>query len=87
MQHTAPVDRCEVLKIEDNCECRDVVESYMKIHPLSSKGNDGGNRQICVNDVILTVLQMKGAYNPLKPELNTSAQHCLTRFFTGNFVS
>jgi hypothetical protein len=25
--------------------------------------------------------------NPLKPELNPSAQRCLTRFFTGDFVS
>jgi hypothetical protein len=26
-------------------------------------------------------------FNPLKPELNPSAQRCLTRFFTGDFVS
>jgi hypothetical protein len=25
--------------------------------------------------------------NPLKPELNPSAQHCLTRFFTRDFAS
>jgi hypothetical protein len=25
--------------------------------------------------------------NPLTPELNPSAQRCLTRFFTGDFVS
>jgi hypothetical protein len=25
--------------------------------------------------------------NPLTPELNPSAQHCLTRFFTGDFAS
>jgi hypothetical protein len=25
--------------------------------------------------------------NPLTPELNPSAQRCLTRFFTGNFAS
>jgi hypothetical protein len=25
--------------------------------------------------------------NSLTPELNPSAQHCLTRFFTGDFVS
>jgi hypothetical protein len=28
-----------------------------------------------------------GAVNPLTPELNPSAQRCLTRFFTGDFVS
>jgi hypothetical protein len=27
------------------------------------------------------------AINPLTPELNTSAQRCLTRFYTGNFAS
>jgi hypothetical protein len=26
-------------------------------------------------------------FNPLTPELNPSAQRCLTRFFTGNFSS
>jgi hypothetical protein len=26
-------------------------------------------------------------FNPLTPELNPSAQRCLTRFFTGNFAS
>jgi hypothetical protein len=26
-------------------------------------------------------------FNPLTPELNPSAQRCLTRFFTGDFVS
>jgi hypothetical protein len=25
-------------------------------------------------------------FNPLTPELNPSAQRCLTRFFTGNFA-
>jgi hypothetical protein len=25
-------------------------------------------------------------FNPLTPELNPSAQRCLTRFFTGDFV-
>jgi hypothetical protein len=25
--------------------------------------------------------------NPLTPELNPSAQHCLTKFFTGDFAS
>jgi hypothetical protein len=28
-----------------------------------------------------------GAINPLTPELNPSAQRCLTRFFTGDFAS
>jgi hypothetical protein len=27
------------------------------------------------------------AYNPLMPELNPSAQRCLTIFFTGDFAS
>jgi hypothetical protein len=26
-------------------------------------------------------------FNPLKPEINLSAQCCLTRFFTGDFAS
>jgi hypothetical protein len=26
-------------------------------------------------------------FNPLTPELNTSAQSCLTRFFAGDFAS
>jgi hypothetical protein len=26
-------------------------------------------------------------FNPLTPELNLSAQRCLTRFFTGDFAS
>jgi hypothetical protein len=26
-------------------------------------------------------------FNPLKPELNPSAQRCLTRSYTGNFAS
>jgi hypothetical protein len=28
-----------------------------------------------------------GQINPLKPELNPSAQRCLTTFFTGDFAS
>jgi hypothetical protein len=27
------------------------------------------------------------AFNPLTPELNPSAQRCLTRYFTGEFAS
>jgi hypothetical protein len=27
------------------------------------------------------------SFNPLTPELNPSAQRCLTRFFTGDFAS
>jgi hypothetical protein len=27
------------------------------------------------------------SFNPLTPELNPSAQRCLTRFFTGDFDS
>jgi hypothetical protein len=26
-------------------------------------------------------------FNPLTPELNSSAQRCMTRFFTGDFAS
>jgi hypothetical protein len=29
----------------------------------------------------------RGKFNPLTPELNTSAQRCLTRFFTEDFAS
>jgi hypothetical protein len=29
----------------------------------------------------------KNKVNPLMPELNPSAQHCLLRFFTGDFSS
>jgi hypothetical protein len=28
-----------------------------------------------------------GLFNPLTPELNPSAQRCLTRYFTGDFAS
>jgi hypothetical protein len=31
--------------------------------------------------------ERKKAFNPLTPELNPSAQRCLTRFFTGDFAS
>jgi hypothetical protein len=32
-------------------------------------------------------LTFLSAFNPLTPELNPSAQRCLTRFFTGDFPS
>jgi hypothetical protein len=31
--------------------------------------------------------KLKEVLNPLTPELNPSAQRCLTRFFTGDFTS
>jgi hypothetical protein len=31
--------------------------------------------------------QIPGLFNPLTPELNPSAQRCLTRLFTGDFSS
>ena len=34
MRYIAPVAKCDVLEFEKYCECRYVVESYMKIHPL-----------------------------------------------------
>jgi hypothetical protein len=33
------------------------------------------------------LLVLKDYLNPLTPELNPSAQRCLTSFFTGNFAS
>jgi hypothetical protein len=32
-------------------------------------------------------IQLSYKLNPLTPELNPSAQRCLTRFFTGDFAS
>jgi hypothetical protein len=31
IRHTASADRCDVLEIENYCECRDVVECFMKV--------------------------------------------------------
>jgi hypothetical protein len=33
------------------------------------------------------VWHVMGWINPLTPELNPSAQRCLTRFFTGDFAA
>jgi hypothetical protein len=33
------------------------------------------------------LIEVKFTFNPLTPELNPSAQRCLTRFFTGDFAS
>jgi hypothetical protein len=33
------------------------------------------------------IIKQKASFNPLTPELNPSAQRCLTRFFTGYFDS
>jgi hypothetical protein len=35
--------------------------------------------------VLVDILQ--NLFNPLMPELNPSAQRCMTRFFTGDFAS
>jgi hypothetical protein len=35
----------------------------------------------------ITELLNSQTINPLTPELNPSAQRCLTRFFTGDFAS
>jgi hypothetical protein len=35
----------------------------------------------------MTVTKCVSQVNPLTPELNRSAQRCLTKFFTGNFAS
>jgi hypothetical protein len=32
-------------------------------------------------------INLQGHLNPLTPELNPSAQRCLTRLFTGDFAS
>jgi hypothetical protein len=37
--------------------------------------------------VIPNMKRVSYLFNPLTPELNPSAQRCLTRFFTGNFAS
>jgi hypothetical protein len=34
-----------------------------------------------------TIVYNKTAFNPLMPELNPSAQCCLTRLFAGDFAS
>jgi hypothetical protein len=48
-----------------------------------------GMRDVC-DDVQLACSagkSLRRTVNPLKPELNPSAQRCLTRFFTGEFAS
>jgi hypothetical protein len=42
-----------------------------------------GYNSDAINSGLRSALQVK----PLKPELNPSAQRCLTRFFTGQFAS
>jgi hypothetical protein len=37
--------------------------------------------------IFLFFKQKSTTVNPLTPELNRSAQRCLTRFFTGDFAS
>jgi hypothetical protein len=37
--------------------------------------------------LFISVYQYKNPINPLTPELNPSAQRCLTRLFTGDFAS
>jgi hypothetical protein len=38
-----------------------------------------------INECTEKVMHLVGTINRLKPELNPSAQRCLTRFFTGDF--
>jgi hypothetical protein len=47
---------------------------------------DSSKRMCAVNNTV-TVFVGKALFNLLNPELNPSAQRCLTRFFTGDFSS
>jgi hypothetical protein len=48
-----------------------------------------GDWRIKTNQEVNYILKVQNVigFNPLTPELNPSAQRCLTRFFTGNFAS
>jgi hypothetical protein len=39
------------------------------------------------SSTVLDKLMVPQSVNPLTPELNPSAQRCLTRYFTGDFAS
>jgi hypothetical protein len=43
--------------------------------------------EICLSIFRKSVEKNSNSINPLKPELNRSAQRCVTRFFTGDFAS
>jgi hypothetical protein len=51
--------------------CRDEVSVTMSELSVGVQGE-----KICLKD-----------FNPLTPQLKPSAQHCHTRFFTGDFAS
>jgi hypothetical protein len=65
--------------------CKHVLWNFAFLTLLRVKTpflNSLGGRMWMLNWLIIT------AYlNPLTPELNPSAQRCLTRFFTGDFAS
>jgi hypothetical protein len=52
-------------------------------------GNGKGVQIVYQNYFISAFRKIKEmtSVNPLTPELNPSAQHCLTRFYTGDFAS
>jgi hypothetical protein len=59
-------------------------------HPYKTRQNFSS---VCLNNYHALVGKLEDKkilqtfLNPLTPELNPSAQRCLTRFFTGDFVS
>jgi hypothetical protein len=55
--------------------------SSSKCHPLT------GGQYLYKKYSYVTSLRILWVLNPLTPELNSSAQRCLTRFFTGDFAS
>jgi hypothetical protein len=44
-------------------------------------------KNLCESTVLVLVYFNKVDVSLLTPELNPSVQHCLTRFFTGDFAS
>jgi hypothetical protein len=42
---------------------------------------------ITLNGFVYNIYKQIMNFNPLTPELNPSAQRCLTKFFTGDFAS
>jgi hypothetical protein len=81
----------------DPYKINDVMECYYLIHTTNSKADktpEQHRRQDTIYgcfplpfSVSLTHCYQYLSINPLTPKLNSSAQHCLTRFFTGDLAS
>jgi hypothetical protein len=90
-----------LLRISNRIKHQDITHSYLRRHDIIISFHDNALLTAATlwqhikgiyKENICTVrsyspLQYHFVFNPLTPELNPSAQRCLTRFFTGDFSS